>query len=95
MLLNPISLSEVEEVVKALPSSKALGPDYFIVDFFKAGWPFLSQDIWKLVEDSRKVRQVWSGLNATFIALIPKSQEATRPGEFQHVSVNYNGKRTR
>ena len=55
----------------------------------QVGWPFLSQDIWELVEESWKLRQLWSGLNATFIALIPKFQEATRLGKFRHISL-YN-----
>lgn len=41
-VLSPIMLTEVEEVVQALPTNKALGPDGFIAEFFKAGWSFLS-----------------------------------------------------
>lgn len=72
-----------------MSSTKASGLDGFTAVFFKAIWSFLSQGIWELVEESRKLFQVWSHLNTTFLALIPKSQEATKPGDFCPISL-YN-----
>eukprot|EP00253_Pinus_taeda_P034631 PITA_34631 len=55
-----------------MQNGKAPGRDGFNVDFFKACWDIIKQDILNVVEDSRKNKIVLKALNASFIYLIPK-----------------------
>jgi len=45
---------EVSEVIKETENGKDLAPDGFNVDFFKACWEIVKQDILDVVEESRK-----------------------------------------
>ena len=71
-LNRPVSEDEVREVISEMQSGKATGPDGFNVDFFKACWKTIKQDILNAIEDSRRSRSVLKALNASFIALILK-----------------------
>jgi hypothetical protein len=63
---------EVFEVVKALNSGKASGPDSFTMAFFQASWDVLKVDIMNAFRDFHNKGMVEKSLNATFIALILK-----------------------
>jgi len=86
--LNPlVSKEEVSEVIKEMQSGKTLGPNGFNVDFFKAYWNTVKQDILEVVEDSRRNKKVLKALNASFIALIPKKENAMTPDGFKPISL--------
>jgi hypothetical protein len=59
-----------------MPNGKSLGPDGFTMKFFKACWEVVKQDVYKVVEDSRRSTSILKELNATLITLIPKENEA-------------------
>jgi hypothetical protein len=40
-LVAPFTNQEIDQVVKSLPSNKALGPDGFNTDFVKKCWPII------------------------------------------------------
>ena len=82
-LLREVSLEEVKAAVMHMLRNKALGPDGFTVEFFKATWKFMGQDITDVVEESRRHRKVYPALNATFITLIPKQEHADTPVGFR------------
>lgn len=63
---------EVSEVLKEMQNGKAPGPDGFNVDFLKACWNIVKNDILEVVEDSRLNKTILKALNTSFIALIPK-----------------------
>ena len=84
-LNRPVSEEEVSEVIKEMKSGKAPGPDRFNVDFFKAFWDTVNQDILEVVEDSRQHKKVLKALNATFIVLIPKKENAMTPDGFRPI----------
>jgi len=67
-----VSEEELSELIKEMQSGKEPSPDCFNVDFFKARWDTIKQDILEVVEDSRQHKKVFKVLNVTFIALIPK-----------------------
>eukprot|EP00253_Pinus_taeda_P008470 PITA_08470 len=71
-LNRPVTEEEIEEVVKEMQNGKAPGPNGFNVDFFKACWRIVKQDILEVVEDSQRFKKVLKALNEYFIALIPK-----------------------
>eukprot|EP00253_Pinus_taeda_P013336 PITA_13336 len=82
-----ISLEEVEEAIRSIPNDKALGPDGFTINFYKACWSIVKQDVWEVVEDSRSSRTILKSLNSTFLALIPKVEEAKTPDKFRPIAL--------
>ena len=88
-LLRAVTLQEVEEVVLNLPKNKSLGPDGFTSEFFKAAWPFIGPDILEVVEESQRNMMGYPALNATFLTLIPKQQNADTLVGFRPISL-YN-----
>eukprot|EP00253_Pinus_taeda_P029276 PITA_29276 len=87
LLLKPISLKEVEIAVKSLKAGKAPGPDGFSSNFFHRFWELIKWEVWQVVEESRNMRWMYPGLNATFIALIPKSEESNSPDKFRLIAL--------
>eukprot|EP00253_Pinus_taeda_P028863 PITA_28863 len=67
-----VTKEEVSEVIKEMPNGKAPGLDGFNVDFFKACWKIVKQDILNVVEDSQMNKTILKVLNTSFISLIPK-----------------------
>eukprot|EP00253_Pinus_taeda_P005286 PITA_05286 len=61
--------------------------DGFNVDFFKACWSIVKQDILNMVEDSRNKRIVLKVLNTSFISLIPKQDNAMTPDRFRPIAL--------
>ena len=82
-----VSEEEVSEVLKEMQNGKALGPDGLNVDFFKACWNIVKQDIMNVVEDSRRDRTILKALNTAFISLIPKQELAQTPDRFRPISL--------
>eukprot|EP00253_Pinus_taeda_P003950 PITA_03950 len=71
-LNRPVTEEEISEVLKEMQNGKAQGPDGINVDFFKACWNIVKQDILNVVEDSKRNRTIRKELNTSFISLIPK-----------------------
>eukprot|EP00253_Pinus_taeda_P007744 PITA_07744 len=86
-LCRKISLEETEESIKSMPNDKAPGPDGFTINFYKACWNTVKQDVWEAVEDSRRSGTIHKSLNSTFIALIPKTEEAKTPDKFRPIAL--------
>lgn len=78
---------ETSEVIKEMQNGKAPGPDGFNIDFFKACWAIVKQDILDVVEDSRKNKIVLKALNTSFISLIPKQENAMTPDRFRPIAL--------
>eukprot|EP00253_Pinus_taeda_P023451 PITA_23451 len=86
-LRKKITMEEVEEAVRSMPNDKAPGPDGFTINFYKACWEIVKNDIWEIVEDSRKSKTLLKSLNSTFIALVPKVEEANTPEKFRPIAL--------
>ena len=71
-LNRPIEEEEVSEVLKDMQNGKAPGPDGFNVDFFKACWNIVKQDILNVVENFKGSKTILKVINTSFISLIPK-----------------------
>lgn len=67
-----VNEEEVSEVIKDMQNGKAPSLDGFNVDFFKACWGIVKQNILDMVQDSRKNRTILKVLNTSFLSLIPK-----------------------
>ena len=57
------------------------------MDFYKACWKTVKQDILDVVEDSRRSKKVLKALNASFIALIQKQEKSMTPDGFRPISL--------
>eukprot|EP00253_Pinus_taeda_P001927 PITA_01927 len=82
-LCREITLGEVEEAVNSMSNDKAPGPDGFTINFYKACWHIVRQEVWDVVEDSKRSGSILKSINSTFIALIPKIEEANTPEKFR------------
>ena len=80
-------MEEVEEVVRSMPNDKAPRPDGFIINFYKACRSIVKKEVWGVVEDSRRSGTILKSINSTFIALIPKVEEANQPDKFRPISL--------
>ena len=86
MLMKPIDLEEVEVVVKQMENDKALGPNGFTTNFFQAYWEWMKEEVWALVEESRKTGNILKSLNATFLGIIPKENGTEDPGKLRPIT---------
>eukprot|EP00253_Pinus_taeda_P013020 PITA_13020 len=86
-LLKQVTMQEVEEAMAQLKDGKAPGPDGFTANFFHEFWDLISSEVWDLVEESRSMHWVLPSLNSTFIALVPKSEEANTPEKFWPIAL--------
>lgn len=86
-LKRKIERMEVEEVVFQMEKGKSLGPDGFTFAFFQNCWDLVKEELWEVVEESRRTKRVLKAFNATFLSLIPKEQGADSPGKFLPISL--------
>jgi len=86
-LLKQVSMQEVEEAMAQLKDGKAPGPDGFTSNFFHESWDLISTEVLELVEESRSMHWLLPSLNSTFIALVPKGEEANTPDKFRPISL--------
>eukprot|EP00253_Pinus_taeda_P009744 PITA_09744 len=70
-----------------MPKNKAPGPDGFTIEFYHTAWSFMGNDLLDIVEESRCSKRMHQGLNATFLALIPKTGCSEEPQGFRPISL--------
>ena len=87
MLGKPIEMAEVEAAIKQMAKDKAPGPDRFTMNFFHACWDWLKEEIWALVEDSRRTQKILRALNSTFLMLIPKENGTEDLGKLRPIAL--------
>lgn len=66
---------------------KAPSLDGFVIDFFQSCWHLVKEELWEVVEESKRTKRVLMAFNATFLSLIPKEHGADTPGKFQPISL--------
>eukprot|EP00253_Pinus_taeda_P027193 PITA_27193 len=86
-LCREISMELVEEAIRSMPNDKAPGPDGFTINFYKACWSIIKQEVWEVVEDSRRSGTILKSINSTFLELIPKVEEAKTPDKFRPIAL--------
>lgn len=86
-LLRVITKAEVKEVIVNMEKNKSHGPNGFTSEFYQTTWNFMSQDIVNAVEESRCTKRMHPALNATFLALIPKTKNSEEPQGFRPITL--------
>lgn len=66
-------------------SDASLGPDGLNAAFYKSAWPWIAQDVHKLVTEFYTSAYFQQELNQTFIALIPKKIQPIVPQDFRPI----------
>jgi hypothetical protein len=78
---------EVIQVVKDLQGDKAPGPDRFTMAFFQKCWVVIEEDVMGFFHEVHTYCKFERSLNASFIALIPKKQNASNIRDFRLISL--------
>lgn len=87
MLMALVSKIEVEGVIKSMQKDKSPWPDGWTVEFFQHFFELIGDEIVRVVEDSRRKGFIYEPFNATFLALIPKSDDPASFEEFIPISL--------
>jgi hypothetical protein len=80
-------VDECLQIIKIMRLTAAPGPDGLNVAFHRAAWPWIKQDIHKLVTDVYNSGDFPSSLNATEIVLIPKKAHANHVTDYRPISL--------
>ncbi|GAU45582.1 hypothetical protein TSUD_273820 [Trifolium subterraneum] len=86
-LILPFSMAEVKAAVWDCDSYKSPGPDGINFGFIKDFWTDIQGDVMRLITEFHRNGRLTKGLNATFIALIPKVESPQRLNDFRPISL--------
>jgi hypothetical protein len=87
-LMDPVSEQELLAVMKTFQKGKSPRPDGWPIEFFLGFFDLIGNDIPKVVEESHGKMDVFTILStATFIALIPKSNNPASFDDFHPISL--------
>ena len=78
---------EIFLVVRDLEGDKALGPNGFTMTFYYHCWRVVEKDVLTVLDEFFQYCKFEKSLNATFIALIPKKNDASNISDFQPISL--------
>ena len=78
---------EILQVVSDLDENKAPGPDEFTMAFYHHCWRVLEKDVLAVFEEFFQRCKFEKSLKATFIALIPKRNDASNIRDFRPISL--------
>jgi hypothetical protein len=87
VLERPFDKEEVIQVWKDLEGDKAPGLDGFTMAFFHHCWQVIQDDVMGFFKEVFEHGQSESSLNATFLALIPKKNDAMNIKDFRPISL--------
>ena len=78
---------EILQVVSELKGDKALGPDGFTMAFYHHCWRVVEKNVLAVFEEFFHHCKFEKSLNATFIALIPKKNDASNIKDFRPINL--------
>ena len=78
---------EILSVVRDMEGDKAPDPDGFSMAFFNHCWSVVERDVLAIFEEFYQHCKFEKSLNATFIALIPKKNDASNIRDFRPISL--------
>jgi hypothetical protein len=86
-LYNPVTLTEIKNILSLLKKEKSLGPDGWTTEFFSHFFDLVGSDLLLMVEDARIKGKISSSLNSTFLVLIPKKDNPSSFNDFRPISL--------
>ncbi|MCH79399.1 cysteine-rich receptor-like protein kinase [Trifolium medium] len=86
-LIKPFSMEEIKAAVWDCDSYKSPGPDGINFGFVKDFWAEIQGDVMRFCSEFHRNGRLAKGLNATFIALIPKVASPQRLNDFRPISL--------
>ncbi|PNX80939.1 cysteine-rich receptor-like protein kinase, partial [Trifolium pratense] len=72
LLLAPFDESEVRDTIWSCDGNKSPGPDGFNLNFFKACWPIVKNDVMNFLGEFHANARLPKAVTASFLTLIPK-----------------------
>ena len=78
---------EILSVVRDMEGDKTPGPDGFSMAFFHHCWRVVKRDVLAIFEEFNQHCKFEKSLNATFIVLIPKKNDASNIRDFRPISL--------
>jgi hypothetical protein len=81
-LYNPVTLSEIKDILIHFKRERSPGPDGWTTEFFIFFFDLVGEDLLQMVEDSRLKGHISSSLNSTFLVLIPKTDSLLSFNDF-------------
>lgn len=86
-LSQPVSEEELHQAVDAMSPSKCLGPDGFIVEFYKKYWPLIGLEFTSMIHQSVLRGSLPNGMNRGTIALLHKGGARDELGNWRSISL--------
>ncbi|GKC86189.1 RNA-directed DNA polymerase, eukaryota [Tanacetum coccineum] len=84
---RPITYEEVKRAVWDCGTNKSPRPDGFSFEFYRKYWTIIDDDVFQAVRDFFVNGHFPKGCNSSFIALIPKIQDAKFVKDFRPISL--------
>jgi hypothetical protein len=93
LLICSLTEEEVREEVSQIEHNKAIGPDGFPTEFYKACWDIIKDDLMAMFVEFCKGNLPLYSLNSGTIILLPKCREATHIKQYRPIcllNVSFN-----
>lgn len=69
-----------------MPLDKSLGPNGYSIEFLRASWDIVGEDVIAAVKEFFRNGRLFKDLNSTAITVIPKKPEACKLGDYRCIS---------
>lgn len=86
-LMVEVTKGELKAVLSSFQKDKSPSPDGWTIEFFISLYEIIGGDLLKAVEGTRTSGRIPASFNATFIALIPKTNSSTSLNDFRPISL--------
>lgn len=81
-----VSEAEISNTIFTMKSNKAPGPYNFSIEFYKAAWSVVGDEVVQAVKLVFATGKLLKEVNATIFSLVPKKQSAPAIGDFRPIS---------
>jgi hypothetical protein len=86
-LTRPFEKKELDDIIKAMPSDRAPGPDGFSGMFLKRCWPIVQNEFYRLAADFYNGTLRMENINGSYITLVPKKSAPLTVNDFRPIFV--------